>query len=176
MIRDRERSRLDREPFIPRRFLPRHLQAQPSLGGRCLGPESGSSASSGRRTPERARDGPRNRLEQIERATFVVGSCDRSASTQELQTFQRLGLRREVLGCRGPLTPSAWVSLDDRKSVQFSTLLTSSETVSTQLPSGLKTALLTAWVWPWRVAIEYLIGDDSTIGIAASAAREDSGT
>ena len=63
-----------------------------AASGHPLGPELGCSTGSWRRTLERADDGAGNRLEQIERATFVVGSRDRSASTQELQTFQGFGL------------------------------------------------------------------------------------
>jgi hypothetical protein len=53
----------------------------------------------------------------------------------------------------------------------------SSEAVSTRRPSGLKTALVTWPVWPWKVACECAIGGESTAeGIAASAGNEDFGT
>ena len=38
------------------------------------------------------------------------------------------------------------------------------EAVSTRRPSGLKTASETASVWPWKVAFECAIGDESTAG------------
>ena len=45
--------------------------------------------------PERAGDGTGNRVEQIERAAFVVGSHNRSASTQGFQTFKDLAFEEK---------------------------------------------------------------------------------